>query len=458
MGHIHAVHGSVVDVQRIEGARMPLVREALRVEDESGRLLEVQAQLGPRTVRAICLGATRGLRRGLEVSTTGAPLTFPVGEAMLGRVVDCIGQPLDGLPPPVTALRLPIHRPPPSLSRHRATLEPLWTGLKVLDLLCPFARGGKTGLFGGAGVGKTILLMELVSSVADLHGGLAVFAGVGERIREGHELWHDFSRSGLMARTAMVFGQMDAAPGVRLRVPHAALTLCEHFRDALHRDTLLLVDNVFRFLQAGMETSALLGRFPSRVGYQPTLTTELAEVEERIASTVDGAITSVQAVFVPADDLSDPAASAVMAHLDARVILSRGMAAAGLYPAVDPLLSQSRLLDPKVVGARHFRVADEVRRSLSRYRELQDVIAMLGVEELSAQDRLLVRRSRRIERFLTQPFVVSEAFTGRPGERVPLEATLDGCERIFNGEADEWDEGRLYMVGAFPPALREAAS
>lgn len=449
LGLVHGVHGSVVDV-RFASGETPSVREALRVRETPPRMLEVQAQLGPGLVRTLCLSSTRGLKRGLEVDATGAPLTIPVGPQVLGRVVDCLGQPLDGGGPVETDLRLPLLRHPPLLHRHRARLEPLWTGLKVVDLLCPFARGGKTGLFGGAGVGKTMLLMELVSAVGALHGGLAVFAGVGERIREGHEVWKDFTRSGLLERTAMVFGQMDAAPGARLRVPHAALTLCEYFRDTERRDTLLLVDNIFRFVQAGMETSAMIGRLPSRVGYQPTLATELAEVEERIASTVDGAITSVQAVYVPADDLNDPGAAGVMEHLDARVILSRARAAAGLYPAVDPLQSQSRLLDPHVVTGRHYRVADLVRSTLARYRELEDVIAMLGLDELSEDDRVRVRRARRLERFLTQPFTVSEAFTGRPGVRVSLDDTLDGCERILAGETDEWDESHLYMVGALP--------
>ena len=448
-GHIHAVHGSVVDV-RFPGGETPRVREALEVQEQPPRMLEVQAQLGPGLVRALCLSSTRGLQRGVAVGATGRPLTVPVGPKVLGRVMDCLGRPLDGKGPVEAEERAPLHRAPPALHRHRGRLEPLWTGLKVVDLLCPFARGGKTGLFGGAGVGKTMLLMELVSAVAQLHGGLAVFAGVGERIREGHEVWHDFTRSGLLERTAMVFGQMDAAPGSRLRVPHAALAVCEHFRDREHKDTLLLIDNIFRFVQAGMETSAMVGRLPSRVGYQPTLATELAEVEERIASTVDGAITSVQAVYVPADDLDDPGAAGVMDHLDARVILSRTMAAAGLYPAVDPLQSQSRLLDPAVVGHRHYRVADAVRGALARYRELQEVIAMLGLDELSKADRELVRRARRLERFLSQPFTVSEPFTGRPGVRVKLEDTLRGCEAVLDGAADALDESQLYMIGVLP--------
>jgi len=446
LGTIDSVTGSVVDV-RFPPDFTPGVREALRVVEPRHRLLEVQTQLGPGYARALVLSDAAGLARGQGVEATRAPITVPVGPGTLGRVFDCLGQPLDGGPPIEAVDHLPVHRAPPKLHRHATTLEPLWTGIKIVDLLCPFARGGKTGLFGGAGVGKTMLLLELVRAVAGTHGGVAVFAGVGERIREGHELWRDFQHSGLLGTTAMVFGQMDAPPGVRLRVPHAALTLCEYFRDVEQRDVLLLVDNIFRYVQAGMETSALVGRLPSRVGYQPTLATEIAEVEERIASTREGAITSVQAVYVPADDINDPGAAAVMGHLEARVILSRKRAAAGLYPAVDPLLSESRLLDPLVVGERHAHVAHEVRAALARYDELQDVIAMLGLDELSPADRQLVQRARRLERFLTQPFAVSEAFTGRGGESVPREETLAASERILAGDADHVDEERLFMLG-----------
>jgi len=460
-GVIEDVHGSVADV-RFPASATPRVRDALRVVEPAGRVLEVQAQIEPGLVRTLALQETAGLRRGLRVEATGAPLTVPVGRALLGRVIDCLGNPLDGGPPIDRHEERPIHRASPPLHRHAAELRPVFTGIKIIDLLCPLARGGKMGLFGGAGVGKTMLLMELIASTTDGNGeneaqGVAVFAGVGERIREGHELWSDFRRSGLMKRTAMVFGQMDAPPGTRLRVPHAALTVAEHLRDVEHVDVLLLIDNIFRFVQAGMETSALIGRIPSRVGYQPTLATELAEVEERIASTVDGTITSVQAVYVPADDLNDPGAAAVMEHLDARVILSRPIAAAGLYPAVDPLLSSSRVLDPTIVGMRHYRIAEEVRRALARYRELRDVIAMLGLDELAPEDRSLVRRARRLERFLTQPFTVSEAFTGRRGVRVPIEETLDACERLLAGVADEIDEQRLYMIGGLEDLQRALA-
>ncbi len=455
LGIVEAIQGGVVDVRFAEHAT-PAVREALRVVEPEPRTLEVQGQLEPGLVRCLALQSTAGLSRQHRVEATGKPLEVPVGRMLLGRVIDCLGQPLDAGEPIVAAHRLPLHRSPPALHAHQAELKVLHTGLKVVDLLCPFARGGKTGLFGGAGVGKTVLLMEFISAITEAHQGLSVFAGVGERIREGHELWQDFARSGLLERTAMVFGQMDAPPGMRFRVPHAALSIAEHFRDTEPGDVLLLIDNIFRFVQAGMETSALVGRLPSRVGYQPTLSTELAEVEERIASTHSGAITSVQAVYVPADDLNDPGAAAVLEHLDARVILSRAMAASGLYPAVDPLRSESRLLDPQVVGERHYRLAERVRSTLARYRELEDVIAMLGIDELSQDDRLLVRRARRLQRFLTQPFKVSEAFTGRAGVRVPLAQTLDGCERILAGELDATDEQRLYMVGGLD-SLEEAA-
>lgn len=445
--------GSVVDV-RFAADETPPVRTALHDPDRA-IWLEVQAQLERGLVRGLALSPTAGLSRGAPIAATFAPLSVPVGEVMLGRVVDCLGRPLDGAgrigaeaaDPP----RRPLHRPPPPLHQHAsAGLEPLITGLKVVDLLCPIARGGKTGLFGGAGVGKTMLLTELVSAVLHAHRGYAVFAGVGERIREGHELHQEFMRANLLERTAMIFGQMDAPPGIRLRTPHAALTVAEHFRDMQRAHVLLLIDNIFRYVQAGSETSALVGRIPSRVGYQPTLATEVAEIQERIASTVDGAITAVQAVYVPADDLNDPGAAAVLGHLDARVILSREQAAAGLYPAVDPLRSQSRLLDPGVVGVRHARVAEAVRRALARYEELADVIAMLGLDELSATDRTAVIRARRLRRFLTQPFVVAEAFTGRPGVRVELADTLSGAERILAGEFDEVDETQLSMLGALP--------
>lgn len=460
-GVIEAIHGSVADV-RFDSAFSPAIREALRVVESRGRMMEVQAQIEPGLVRALALDETAGMKRGLVVESLGTPLTIPVGSSLLGRVVDCLGQPLDGGPPVETRHFAPLHKPAPPLYCHRAELTPLFTGLKIIDLLCPIVRGGKMGLFGGAGVGKTMLLLELIRTVTAANAaksdggrrGIAVFAGIGERIREGHELFRDFGQTGLLDRTAMVFGQMDAPPGTRLRVPHAALSVAEYFRDSEHTDVLLLIDNIFRFVQAGMETSALIGRIPSRVGYQPTLSTELAEVEERIASTVDGVITSVQAVYVPADDMDDPGAAAVMEHLDARVVLSRAIAAAGLYPAVDPLGSTSRVLDPSVVGFEHYSVAERVRQTISRYRELEDVIAMLGLDELSPADRTLVRRARKLERFLTQPFQVSEAFTGRAGVWVPPEETIEVCKRILEGAADTVDEQRLYMIGGLSDFTR----
>ena len=444
-GAVTAVHGGVVDV-RFDRGFSPAVREALRIP-EGGAMLEVHAHLEAGLVRALSLSPTSGLKRGTIVEATGDALTIPVGRELLGRVVDATGAPLDGGPAIASGERRPIHREPPALHIHTTHLAPMWTGIKVVDLLCPFARGGKTGLFGGAGVGKTLLLMELVDAVIKQYQGVAVFAGVGERIREGHELWRDFDRGGVLDRAVMVFGQMDAPPGTRFRVPHAALTIAEHFRDHERRDVLLLIDNIFRYVQAGMETSALLGRLPSRVGYQPTLATEIAEVEERISSTAEGAITSVQAVYVPADDLYDPGAAAIMAHLDVRVVLQRSLAAAGLYPAVDAVASQSRLSSPEVLGERHYVVAEQVRSAIARYRELQDVIAMLGLDELSPEDRTLVRRARRLEKFLTQPFEVAEPFTGRKGVRVPIERTVECCEAILSGRFDEVPEERLYMVG-----------
>ncbi len=448
-GRVVAATGGVLDVE-FAPDDMPGVREELRVRGHDHAVLEVHSRVSPTRVRAVSLGDTHGIRRGDPVSRLRRGLRIGVGPAMLGRVVDCLGRPLDGGDVPECRQWAPLHRRAPPLRVQTGRLELIETGLKAIDLLCPFARGGKTGLFGGAGVGKTVLLMEFVSAIAGRHRGVAVFAGVGERIREGHELWQQFQTAGLLDRTVMVFGQMDAAPGARLRVPQAALSLAEHFREGAGTEVVLLVDNIFRYVQAGMEISTLLGRLPSRVGYQPTLATELAEVEERIASTIDGSITSIQAVYVPADDMNDPGAAAVIRHLDARVVLSRSMAAAGLYPAIDPLASDSRLLDPTLVGERHVAVAHQVRQTLSRYRELQDVIAMLGFDELSPNDQRLVTRARRLERFLTQPFEISEAFTGRPGVRVPLDQTLDGCERILAGEADEIPEHELFMIGALP--------
>ncbi len=456
-GRIVEITGAVVDVE-FPSSDVPALRERLELESEHEAVFEVHSQLSASRVRAVCLGNTRGLRRFVAVRRTHEGLTVPVGPGLLGRVIDCLGNPLDGGPSPSWERRMPLHRSPPPLHQQTGRLQMIETGLKTIDLLCPFVRGGKTGLFGGAGVGKTVLLMEFVDAVARAHDDIAVFAGIGERIREGHELWEQFREAGLLDKTVMVFGQMDSAPGVRLRVPHAALTISEALRDEGERDVILLMDNIFRFVQAGMEVSTMLGRLPSRVGYQPTLATELAEIEERIASTIIGSVTSIQAVYVPADDLNDPGAAAVIRHLDARVVLSRTMAAAGLYPAVDPLASDSRLLDPNLVGERHARVAQDVRTSLAHYKDLEDVIAMLGFDELSPADQQVVLRARRLQRFLTQPFKISEAFTGRAGVRVALSDTLDGCERILSGETDDVPEHELFMIGALPRRARASGS
>lgn len=457
LGVIEGVYGAAVDV-RFAPDETPPVRAALSTLEKTPRTLEVHAQLGRGQVRALCLDVSRGLFRGQEVKVTGPSLQTPVGPGLLGRVVDPLGRALDGKAAPVAAKMADLHRPPPTLSERKAGIEPLYCGIKVIDLLAPFGRGGKTGLFGGAGVGKTILLLEFISAVLGWHQGYAVFAGVGERIREGQELYASLKTAELLDRTSLVLGQMDAAPGTRLRVPHAALAQAEYFRDELGADVLLLVDNIFRYVQAGLETSTLLGRLPSRVGYQPTLAREVAEIEERIASTPQGAITSVQAVYVPADDLDDPGPASIVEHLDARVVLSRRQAAAGLYPAVDPLLSDSRLLDRDLVGETHVTVAAAVRHTLARYRELSDVIAMLGLDELSAEDRRTVARARRLERFLTQPFEVAEAFTGQRGARVPIEETLAGCSRVLDGEFDSVSEQALFMIGGTADLDRVAES
>lgn len=380
-----------------------------------------------------------------------------MGPAVLGRLVGVDGEPLDRLAPfPETVPRRPIHRPPPRLREIRGQLEPFWTGIKVVDLVAPLARGGKAGMFGGAGVGKTVLLMELIRTVVERYRGTSVFAGIGERMREGHELLEELRQAGVLADTGLVFGQMNEPPGARWRVGLTALTLAEYFRDEEHRDVLLLADNVYRFVQAGSEVSGLLGRLPSRVGYQPTLASEIAEFEERIASVGEAAVTSIQAVYVPADDYTDPAVAQIFTHLDAAIVLSRQMAAEGLYPAVGPLGSSSTLLDPRVVGERHYAVAEEVRQVLEHYRELREIIALLGIEELSTEDRRKVFRARRLQRFLTQPFQVTEAFTGRPGVSVPVAETIEGCARILAGEADDMPEQAFYMIGTFDDARARA--
>ncbi len=449
--------GSIVDVE-ITASPLPPINQALNIvrSDERPLVLEVQQHLNMSTVRCVAMGDTSGLSCGTPVCDTGAPITVPVGEALLGRMVNIIGDPIDGGPgfDPKTP-RLPIHRQPPALDELGGAPEVLLTGIKVIDLLSPLARGGKAAMFGGAGVGKTVLIMELIHTTGEKYSGLSIFAGIGERSREGHELWMELKRSGVIDRTALVFGQMNEPPGTRWRVGLSALTIAEYFRDVMHKDVLFLIDNVFRFLQAGGEVSGLLGHFPSQLGYQPTLATEIAGLEERITSVRGAAVTSIQAVYVPADDFTDPAISSVFTHLNSSIVLSRDMASQGLYPAIDPLESASTMLDAKIVGERHHRIAGEVRRLLEHYRELQEIISLLGMGELSSQDRLSVQRARRLVRFLTQPFAVTAQFTGEAGVSVPIEDTLTGCEAILRGDTDGWDEASLYMVGTLEDARRK---
>ena len=445
LGVIEEVHGPIVDIQCL---RLPPLHRALHVEvDGETYPLEVHRHLDETRVRAIALHRTGGLRRHLPVFDSGGPLQVPVTPDCLGRLLDIFGAPLDGGP----ALEAREHRaivaPPSPLSEASGVGEILPTGIKVIDLLCPFVRGGKTGLFGGAGVGKTVLIMEFMNAIVRLHHGVSVFAGVGERIREGHELWFDMRKAGVMPHTLMVFGQMDESPGVRFRIGLAALTYAEYLRDNVARDVLFLMDNAFRFVQAGSELSGLLGRMPATVGYQPTLLSEVAELQERIASTHNGSITAVEAVYVPADDMTDPAVGSILAHLDTQVILSRSQAAKGIYPAVDPLASGSRIVERISLGDRHYRIAQAVREHLARYRELEDIIAMLGLEALSGADRRVVLRARRLERYLTQPFSVVADLTGIKGASVPLATTLADCERFLDGAYDELPEERCYMRG-----------
>jgi F-type H+-transporting ATPase subunit beta len=456
-GRVRAVRGAVLDVA-FDAGRLPAINEALHIDDDNRRLIaEVQSHLDAGTVRAIALQATSGLRRGTEVQSTGGPLTAPVGDAVLGRLLDVIGAVHDHGPPlPADTPWLPIHRAPPPLAAQTAASSVFETGIKVIDLLVPLAFGSKTAMFGGAGVGKTVLLMELIHAMVSRYQGISVFAGIGERSREGHELWSDMQGSGVLGRTALVFGQMNEPPGARWRVGLTALTISEYFRDVKRQNVLLLMDNVFRFVQAGAEVSGLLGRLPSRVGYQPTLATEVAALQERIASVAGAAITAIEAVYVPADDFTDPAVTTISSHLDSNIVLSRAQAAEGMYPAIDPLASTSILLDPLVVGVEHFTLAGRAREAIAHYRELADVIALLGVEELGAADRLMVARARKLLRFLTQPFTVTEAFTGVAGRSVPLADTLAGCRAILDGEADNWAENALYMLGGFDEARARA--
>lgn len=452
-GTVIAVRGPVVDVH-FEGA-LPAIETALIVAwDQRGPLmLEVHSQLDAKTVRAVALQATSGLKRGTAVHATGAAISVPVGEAVLGRLLDVIGDVGDQGPAlPAKAPRRGIHAAPPALRNETGASAVFETGIKVIDLLAPLPQGGKAAMFGGAGVGKTVLVMELIHAMAEKYRGISVFAGVGERSREGHELLTDMRGSGVLAHTVLVYGQMNEPPGARWRVPMTALTIAEYFRDARHQNVLLLMDNIFRFVQAGSEISSLLGRLPSRVGYQPTLASEVAALEERIASVAGASVTAIQAVYVPADDFTDPAVTAISAHMDSMIMLSRNLAAQGFYPAVDPLASSSVLLDPLIVGAEHYSLAERARETLARFKELEDIIALLGVEELGAQDRLIVTRARRLQRFLSQPFAVTEAFTGTPGRSIPCVDTLAGCRAILDGETDTWAESSLYMVGTLDEA------
>ncbi|MBB5210414.1 F0F1 ATP synthase subunit beta [Microbulbifer hydrolyticus] len=446
IGTIAEVHGPVVVIRC---ASLPPIRQALRASINSDDyLFEVHQHLDQHHVRAITLHRTAGLRRGLAVFDTGAPLHVPASPECLGRLLNIFGEPLDGGDPLKAREYRNIHSAPAALADVVGTGDILQTGIKVIDLLCPFVRGGKTGLFGGAGVGKTVLVMEFMHAVASLHSGVSVFAGVGERIREGHELWHEMREAGVMAQTLMCFGQMDESPGVRFRIGLSALSYAEYLRDTLHKEVLFVMDNIFRFVQAGSEISSLLGRMPATVGYQPTLISEVAELQERILSTREGAVTAVQAVYVPADDMTDPAVSAIFSHLDSSVVLSRAQAGKGIYPAVEPLLSSSRVMDRHTLGDRHYAVAEGVREHLARYRELEDIIAMLGIEELSPGDRLTVERARKLQRYLTQPFKVITSQTGMQGVSVPLETTLDDCEAFLRGDYDELPEDACYMRGS----------
>ena len=452
-GNIVEIIGAVVDVQ-FERGKVPGIYDALTVES-TGLTLEVQQQLGDGIVRTIAMGSSEGLGRGISVSNTGGPIAVPVGEATLGRIMDVLGEPVDEAGPIGTEDRMPIHRKAPSYADQAASLEILETGIKVIDLIMPIAKGGKIGLFGGAGVGKTVTIMELVNNVAKEHGGFSVFAGVGERTREGNDFYHEMKDSGVLDKVALVYGQMNEPPGNRLRVALTGLTMCEYFRDE-GRDVLLFVDNIYRYTLAGTEVSALLGRMPSAVGYQPTLAAEMGILQERITSTRDGSITSFQAVYVPADDLTDPSPATTFAHLDATLVLSRQVAELGIYPAVDPLDSTSRQLDPLVIGEEHYNVARAVQGTLQRYKELRDIIAILGMDELSDDDKQAVSRARKIQRFLSQPFFVAETFTGSPGKYVSLKETINGFKGIVDGQYDDLPEQAFYMVGGIEEAVEKA--
>ncbi|HPR55664.1 MAG TPA: F0F1 ATP synthase subunit beta [Deltaproteobacteria bacterium] len=461
IGKIAQVIGAVVDVEFPQG-ELPNIYNALFVtnpfisNEEDNLVLEVAQHLGDRTVRTICMDSSDGLVRGMPVKDTGAPISIPVGDAVLGRILNVVGKPVDEMGPVNTDKRNPIHREPPKFVEQSTSIDSFVTGIKVIDLLTPYMRGGKIGLFGGAGVGKTVFIMELIHNIASKHGGYSVFAGVGERTREGNDLWLEMKESGVIDKTALVYGQMNEPPGARARVGLSGLAVAEYFRDEQNQDVLLFIDNIFRFTQAGMEVSALLGRMPSAVGYQPTLGTDMGELQERITSTTKGSITSVQAIYVPADDLTDPAPATTFSHLDATTVLSRQIVELGIYPAVDPLDSTSRILDPKIVGEEHYNVARQVQQILQKYKELQDIIAILGMDELSEDDKLTVSRARRIQRFLSQSFSVAEQFTGMPGKYVELKDTIKGFKMIVAGELDDLPEQAFYMVGPIEEVIEKA--
>ena len=456
VGTIVQAIGPVLDI-RFPNDAMPQLLNAIEIEHDGKKLVaEVAQHIGDDVVRCIAMSSTDGLQRGVPATDTGSPITVPVGEACLGRIFNLLGEPVDNGPAPEAEERWPIHRPAPSYEEQESTTEILETGIKVVDLICPYAKGGKIGLFGGAGVGKTVLIMELINNVAKEHGGISVFTGVGERTREGNDLYNEMTESGVLNTTALVYGQMNEPPGARMRVALSGLTMAEYFRDQKHQDVLLFIDNIFRFTQAGSEVSALLGRMPSAVGYQPTLATEMGALQERITSTKQGSITSVQAVYVPADDLTDPAPATTYAHLDATTVLDRGIASLGIYPAVDPLESTSRILAPEIVGKEHYEVARDVQRILQRYKDLQDIIAIMGMDELSEEDKLTVSRARKVQRFLSQPFSVAEQFTGMQGKYVPIAETIRGFREIIDGKHDDIPESAFLYAGTIDEVVAKA--
>ena len=456
IGKVVQVIGPVLDI-RFQDGQLPELLSAIEIQSGDRKIVaEVAQHIGDNVARCISMNATDGMVRGMDAVDTGGPITVPVGDKCLGRIFNLLGQPIDEKPAPEGVERWPIHRQPPSFEEQETSTEILETGIKVVDLIAPYAKGGKIGLFGGAGVGKTVLIMELINNVAKQHGGLSVFAGVGERTREGNDLYNEMQESGVINKTALVYGQMNEPPGARMRVALSGLTMAEYFRDRENQDVLLFIDNIFRFTQAGSEVSALLGRMPSAVGYQPTLATEMGALQERITSTQKGSITSVQAVYVPADDLTDPAPATTFAHLDATTVLSRAISSLGIYPAVDPLESTSRILAPEIVGTEHYEVARQVQSILQRYKELQDIIAIMGMDELSDEDKLIVARARKVQRFLSQPFSVAEQFTGMEGKYVPLKETIRGFKEIIEGKHDDLPESAFLFVGTIEEAVEKA--